>query len=66
MKRPKTPTGHCYHCQIKRGGKHPRHNPDWIGNTMALGNCDGCGAKDVGIAYDCDFDWPDGRKAMVD
>lgn len=56
---------YCHACQLKRGAQVPKGNPNFIGITMHAGDCESCG-KETGIVPSCDYDWPDGRKAILD
>lgn len=55
---------YCHDCQLKRGGKPPKWNPQMTGNTVHMGFCEGC-KTDTWISPSCDYDWPN-NKAIWD
>lgn len=55
-------TGCCHECQLKRGAKLP-DNSRCV--TVSLGPCSEC-LEYTGLVPDCDYNWPDGRKAVFD
>lgn len=53
----------CHECQLKDGAIVPKYG--LCGVTCDQGKCPSCG-KDRLLMYACDYDWPDGSKAVFD
>jgi hypothetical protein len=51
----------CDECAKKQGGKCTSN-----AITVSSGDCPYCGVKDVMLIPTCDFNWPDGTKAVWD
>lgn len=53
----------CNDCQIRMGGKVPRHSHNGI--TVSIGTCEECGEKNKTLVPNSDYDWKN-KKAVWD
>lgn len=54
----------CHECQLKDGAIVPPHGLNGV--TCLMGICPGCEKEEVLLFYACDYNWPDGSRAVLD